>query len=381
MEANRADYQRIFLAARVVTVLIVGLLGVLLFVWAGLLLPARREAAGLLAAGLVWFSPGIMAHARLVTTDAGLAFFVALAVYCLHRFLLAPTKGATALSGLALGLAQLVKFQAILLYPVTLLLLVRRAVRCRWGWRKTVLRCVAIFGFSFFTINAGYLFQGSFRGLGAYTFKQEGLRSLQSLLPGATPVPLPASFVMAYDTQGDALSPAHLFGSTFQGGRWYYFLAVLAVKTPLPLLLLAASAMVITLRRPRAIDPDEASVPLLAAATIFAVMSFGSRQLGLRMILAAAPPFWLWAAAALVGAAQKGWRAWALALLLAWGGGIMARLPALPDLFQPAGRRSPGGLPLRPRLQSGLGSRAHRPATLHAGERHPVHPALLLRPR
>ena len=68
-----AEYHRVFVAARLSTVAMVLLLGVIVYAWARELAPARAAFAGPLAAALVLLSPNLLAHGRLVTTDAGTA--------------------------------------------------------------------------------------------------------------------------------------------------------------------------------------------------------------------------------------------------------------------------------------------------------------------
>jgi 4-amino-4-deoxy-L-arabinose transferase-like glycosyltransferase len=119
-EMHRADYVRIFEVARWVPILIVACLGVLSFFCARRLAPEAPDVAGLLAAGFVCSSPNVIAQARLVGTDTGTALFVLLALWSLRGMLRNPGAGTSLLCGAALGLAQLAKFYAVLLYPVFL---------------------------------------------------------------------------------------------------------------------------------------------------------------------------------------------------------------------------------------------------------------------
>ncbi len=323
MDANRTRYHQLYEAARCVTVLVVGLLGLLLFVWAGELLPGRAAPAGLLAAGLVWFSPGILAHARLVTNDAGSATFIALALYCFHRYLLRPSARTVALAGGALGLALLAKSVALLLAPVILVIALLPGTRGERAMGRTFRHLAVLFLAALLTVNAGYAFRGTLRPLGDYSFRSAPFRALQAALPAWTPVPLPEDYARSHDLQmQDAAEgdPSYLFGRVYPGGRWYYFPALLAVKTPLPLLAVAGWALLVALRRRR---PGRRTtlLLLLPGALLLLAMSFSNKQLGLRMTLPAAPLFWLWAAVTLCDAIRGGRRAALLALLLAWAAG------------------------------------------------------------
>lgn len=325
MFAYPEDYRRLFTAARCVTVVLVGGLGVLLFFWARSLAPRRADLAGLLAAGLLWFSPNVLAHARLVTTDAGAMCFVTLAVFAFHRLLLRPNGPRAIGCGVALGLAQLVKFTAIYLAP---LFMVVAVVWCFGGpkIRGTALAkwLAAALAVGLGTVNAGYLFAGSGEALGAYTFESDTLKAVRAALPRQTPVPLPHEYVAAFDRQlrdatvGDS---SYLLGESYEGGRWYYFLVLIAFKTPIPLLALAALALTTGLTG-RGLHRRE-SVLLLLPGLVFLVMFslFSDKQLGLRMILPAAPLLFVWIATTIARAEWKRWTVWPLAGLLLWFAG------------------------------------------------------------
>jgi hypothetical protein len=331
MAANEKSYHRLYVAARCVTVAVVGMLGVLLFLWAGLFVPERRHQAGLLAAGLVWFLPGMMAHARLVTTDAGAAFFTALAVFGVHLFLRRPGVATGSGAGLVLGLAQLVKFSSIYLYPIlalqTVLMWCRRTDRP--PLRRAALLIALILCASLLTVHVGYLFQGSANTWSQHEPVSGALQSVKAILPGGLPVPVPAACFEAFDRQlrdAAAGDPAYLFGRSYHGGRWYFFPALLAIKTPIPLLLLAGWATLGAVGR-RTASRDSAVMLLLPAVIFVAAFSIlSNKQLSLRMILPAAPLFWLWTAVMLARMRWPRWRLVALLGLLAWSGVETARI-------------------------------------------------------
>jgi hypothetical protein len=67
------------------------------------------------------------------------------------------------------------------------------------------------------------------------------------------PIPLPAPTfwrallrVQAHVSTGDS---TYLLGETYRGGRWYFFPVVLALKTPIPTLLLLAATTVLVWKR------------------------------------------------------------------------------------------------------------------------------------
>jgi len=101
--------------ARVPPTFIAALLGFFIYAWTRQL---AGTLTGLFALTLYAFDPNILAHGHLVTTDAGIATFIFLATYCFVRFLKQPNRKNLVLFGICLGLAQLVKFSAIVLFPL-----------------------------------------------------------------------------------------------------------------------------------------------------------------------------------------------------------------------------------------------------------------------
>ncbi len=64
------------------------------------------------------FSPTFLAHSRYVTTDMGAAFGFFIGILGLVTFLERPTLKNVLLAGLLLGIAQLLKFSLVLLFPI-----------------------------------------------------------------------------------------------------------------------------------------------------------------------------------------------------------------------------------------------------------------------
>lgn len=325
-EAHRADYVRIFDAARVAPIALVACLAVVSFFWTRRLAPASPDRAGVFAAGLLCLSPNVIAHARLVGTDTGTALFVTLAVLGLWRLLRAP-GGATVLAcGALLGLAQLTKFYALLLYPTFLVVaLVWHAASPppRPARSRLLVLLALAFGLSLVVLNTGYLWRDVGASLTDLALESPALVASQRSPLGSVPLPLPAAYVRAFDGQlvevGSTL-PSFLFGERFEGGRWYFYLALLAVKTPLGLL--AAFALAVALAAGKTRLAARESVLLLAyPATLFVVLSLSSgRQLGARALLSAAPLVWIWAAATVAQAGSRRWPAAVMgAALLATG--------------------------------------------------------------
>jgi hypothetical protein len=108
------DADKILFWGRIPMVTVMLLLGAFLFFWIRSL---WGNAPALLALFLYSFSPTFLAHGRLVTTDVGAAFGTVLATAFFLRFLNSPSLKNIIFAGITLGIAELIKFNLILLYP------------------------------------------------------------------------------------------------------------------------------------------------------------------------------------------------------------------------------------------------------------------------
>jgi len=109
------DTEKILFWSRLPIILLWLLLGLVIFKWAKELFGPN---AGLLALALYAFDPNILGHNHYVTTDLGIAAFSAFAFYFFVKYLKTPNWKTTTLAGIFLGLAQLAKFSAVLLFPI-----------------------------------------------------------------------------------------------------------------------------------------------------------------------------------------------------------------------------------------------------------------------
>ena len=116
-QGNNTD--QIIFWSRIPMILLGMLLGFFVFLFA-------KELYGLKSAyfalGLYTFSPNILAHTRLVTTDAGLACFSVMTVYFLYKWLYKHQQRAMWYTGISFGLAMATKFTAVYLVPVIVLI-------------------------------------------------------------------------------------------------------------------------------------------------------------------------------------------------------------------------------------------------------------------
>ncbi len=115
-EGNNAN--QIIFTARLAPILITLLLILMIYLLA-LEIVGRWWA--LLPTLLVGLSPMILANGHYVTTDTGVAFGVLLALFYFIRFTLTQNRTNLILAGIAFGIAQALKFSALLLVPLFLI--------------------------------------------------------------------------------------------------------------------------------------------------------------------------------------------------------------------------------------------------------------------
>ena len=326
MERNRADYDRIFFLGRLPVVAIGMLLGWIVFRWAREL---YGDEAGLVALLLCVFFPSLIAHAHLATVDVGLAFFLVLSLCLFHRFVHRPAPGTLIACGIVLGLAQLSKFTALLLYPVFVLLAVialARGERFPPVRRRDASGVIAslgslalIFLLSLLVVNAGYLFQGVGQPVRDFHFESKLLKGAASLVPDSLPMPLPASYVEGLDAlqliNDVGEYPEYLLGRWSRGG--------LAGLLPggNPLQDTAAAARRVPRGPVRPIPSARPGVPLAARLWFSsAVLSASRVHYGIRYILAIFPLLFIYTSRLVpwVRERSRAVQAGALALLLAY---------------------------------------------------------------
>ena len=134
-------------------------------------------------------------------------------------------------------------------------------------------------------------------------------------------MPLPSSYVEAIDTQAfdtvERGDPTFLFGESFEGGRWYYFLALLAIKVPLPTWLLAGWALVASFVTGHGRRVEGLQV-LLPSTLLLVAFSCADKQIGLRLVLPFVVAGLLWSAVHLARACSSARAKGVLGCLLAW---------------------------------------------------------------
>jgi hypothetical protein len=267
------DVRQIGFWARLPSLLMGAGLVLAIYLWGRRLL---GETPALLASALAALSPNLLAHAKLATLDLGSSAFMFAAVWAFWSAARRDRAWAWVVCGLVTGLALLTKFTALLLAPMLALL----GFGCLFlsepslGW-KSLLRGLASVGvIAFAVVGAGYNLSFDWP---AYW------RGITSIYVDLMP---------AY--------PNYLLGEFSTDPWWYYHLAALGFKLPVPiLLLLGLAAAVAWADRTRRGADVFLLVPVLG---VLGASCFDHVNLGVRRVLPVLPFLFLFAGRFLSGA-------------------------------------------------------------------------------
>lgn len=291
-----AEYWNTLTLARLGSLLF-GLLAVcVVFLWSRELFGVEAAVA---SAGIAAFSPTLLAHSGLATLDAAAAATGVAAAHVMWRWMEQPSTSRAAIAGALLAVAACTKFSNVAyLGPAVLLYLIAYATG-RAGARQSVREnsrqaaALGLAGLLVVMMVYGFDFGGMAAAGSHYTSdpmtNRDGLAVKISEAVGSTPLPAPAFFqglidVLAHNDAGHA---AYLLGEWADHGRLLYFPVALGVKTTLPLLALAAWALV-TAARHR--DTWQAMLaPLIPLVSVLAVAVASDINIGVRHVLIVYP--------------------------------------------------------------------------------------------
>jgi hypothetical protein len=296
--------------------------GMLPFFWLGcavVFLWCRRyfdPITTVIAVAIFSFTPTVLAHAGLATTDIGLAALYGASLLTTLVMVERPSLWTGAIFGLTLGLAICSKFSFLVFYPSSLLLgFVAYVVLSRPHLRQIIanLRSLispAAIGVMIALLTVWAVYRFSFG---------------KSALTGALSVPFPELFqginqVIEHDVKGH---PAYLLGRISQKGFWYYYPVALFFKLPIPLMALIGLGIAQGWRQYRLAT----SLMVAFALGILAVGAGSSINIGVRHVLPLFLFFSILAALGVrtifspgAGVLPGSWRYRAIAALLIWFG-------------------------------------------------------------
>ena len=287
------------------------------------------ETAGVIALVLATFDPNVLGHSALVTTDIGVSLFFLASVYAFYRYVKKPSMFRLATAGVVSGLLLATKHSGILLAPMLLILIVwetafapkesrgRVALRLFGAFAGIVVIGVvvlwAFYGFRYAARPAGLTFTTVAEYVKPISpFNQTVVMAIANLHL------LPESYLIGMvDVKRMAeFYPTFAFGKNYSHGQWWYFPAVILIKTTLGLLALVALAFFAMLTR-RLRNGRELAFVLVPSVFYLLVAIVASIDIGARHILpvdvfmfifaaggiatlAAGSKRWMWAGAALV---------------------------------------------------------------------------------
>ena len=234
MRRNAAHYHTLFLAARLVVLMLSLALGLLVWRFARRL---HGPAGGVLALGFYALAPEALAHGGLATLDVATGLGFTATVYAFWRFTRTGRWADWILAVLALGTFALARFTALLAFPMlALLLLVHAARRHLHRPGRAWLGLGLLVPATMLALQVGYLGQTSLRPLDRAHFFSARLRSLQRAAPWLR-LPLPDAWLEGLDFQTRDSeaggTPTFLFGRERFEPIWYYFPLALLFKWPL----------------------------------------------------------------------------------------------------------------------------------------------------
>jgi Dolichyl-phosphate-mannose-protein mannosyltransferase len=285
------------------------LTGLVVFAWAA---RTGGRATGVVAVLLFTTLPPVLAHAGLATTDLAVTATVALAAYCLTLWLEQPTGLRSLALGVSVGLAVLSKLSALVFLPVVVFAI----AICRRGERSTtaesgprpnrVTRLRITFAALLITVWAGYRFDVGPLVAPAAPASAPITPTALDRLAEAHVFPAPALFegLGHLAAKNRAGHKSYLLGEVRDTGWWYFFPVALAVKTPLPFLLLTLAGLVAAWRGFNGVERRRLLEPAAIALAILLVSLPSRINIGLRHVL---PMYPFMAIVAGVGAASL-WR-------------------------------------------------------------------------
>jgi hypothetical protein len=281
------DADKLLFCGRFMQALVMLATGVLVFFWAKSL---SNAGGGLLALAAWCFNPLALAYGHLIITDPGIALMLPLAVWTFSRLLESPKPRTAAIAGLAFGAALLTKYTAIILIPIFVLLAAIALWRARRSIGQGTMKRASGYAILFAPVAWGlvllfYLPQWMppppISGEEAARLRIPWwFSSLRALL-------IPRDFfkgftIMLMHVYGG--HEAYLLGRWSDNGWWYYYPVAILVKTPVALLLLIGTALVMTFRRIKQWTFATAT-PLLAAGVYLACAINNKADIGIRHIL------------------------------------------------------------------------------------------------
>lgn len=279
---------------------------VVLVIWTARLL---GKATALATLGFYATLPSILAHAGLATTDLPITAMLLVSYYAWQRWLLQPTLSAAVLVGFVTGLTILTKFSALIFIPLgygVILAVSGRAIlnskaKLLHSTEHLIQSALLAAAVSFITFWAGYQFSwNSIAAMEALDINRIDYDPWIDYTPPVVisnqferlAIPAPEFFIglkelLHKNREGHA---PYFLGQRFDlNGKWYFFLVLTAVKTPLPFLILSGLGFFLLLRDSSVQPAYKRVTPLVLIMVVHLVGMVSSINLGLRHLLISFP--------------------------------------------------------------------------------------------
>ncbi len=216
--------------ARLINSWVVGT-GLLVTVYLWLFL-AHRTTAAVSGALLVTFSPTIVSHCSVATTDSLAALCWLLGLIAIMQFGRGPSVFRSAAAGAVAGLAVSAKYSAVTLGIVFLLVLLLAARKRSQQTANTTTMDAAIWLFVFGYV--AFLATWATHGFAMAQIAQAGVYTLpadswMTFLQGVQ-LPAPIAGILNQQLHNLDPQPAMLLGEVSKQGWWYYYPVALAIK-------------------------------------------------------------------------------------------------------------------------------------------------------
>jgi 4-amino-4-deoxy-L-arabinose transferase-like glycosyltransferase len=271
----------------------------------------------IVAGVLLAFEPTILGHGALVTTDVPAALGFSASVFAFHAYLVHPTRARCLLVGLATGVAFALKYSAVLLVPILIVLAIADALLVRQPGSSLALRIrrhafalAGIFLVALAVLWTAYGWRYDGRPGDARVWTNSRLQEVSGtvatkLIPALeTRQVLPEAYLHGLQdvlVESEIGRPSFILGHLYRSGRWFYLPTAAVIKFSLVVLLLAAIAWgALRFWRQR---QRELLVLALPALMYLAAGTTSGLNMGIRYLLPAVPFLIVFAAAG----------AWALA--------------------------------------------------------------------
>jgi len=275
-------------------------LAVIVYLWT---IRIAGEASAILAVFFCTTIPTILAFSSIAYTDIVAAATQLAALFAFSLCLEKPGRARTLWFALALGLALLSKLTTVLFLPAAgfcmFLVWIWKTTRAQRGdLRHHALAWLGAVAVALIILWGGYRF--SFKSVQEVTgLSPAAMPTFQHFPAVARPIltralaenfRLPAPELLSGISHAWLLNnigaPSYLFGKLKVGGWWYFYLCAIALKLPIPFLILFGIAVVSLLKHNPAFP---ALLPLAALLGVLLITCHVNYQVGLRHVLICLP--------------------------------------------------------------------------------------------